>query len=44
MVHADRRGRVLGACVIARGVYFEPGIFDGFGQALAFLQSFPGVL
>jgi hypothetical protein len=30
--------------IVARGVYFEPGIFDGFGQALAFLQKLPGVL
>lgn len=30
--------------IVARGVYFEPGIFDGFGQAFAFLQKLPGVL
>src|SRR5437764_915591 len=29
--------------IVARGVYFEPGIFDGFGQTLAFLQKLPAV-
>jgi hypothetical protein len=24
--------------VVARGIYFEPGIFDGFGRAIAFLH------
>lgn len=25
--------------VVARGVYFEPGIFDGFGRVIAYLQK-----
>ena len=30
--------------IVARGAYFEPGIFDGFGQTLAFLQKLTGIL
>jgi hypothetical protein len=30
--------------IVARGLYFEPGIFDGFGQVFAFLQKLPGIL
>jgi len=25
--------------VVARGVYFEPGVFDGFGRVIAYLQK-----
>ena len=32
------------AIVGARAVYFEPGIFDGFKEVIAFLQGFPKLL
>jgi hypothetical protein len=32
---------LAGAIVIARAIYFVPGIFDGFDQAVAFLQNLP---
>ena len=30
--------------VVARAVFFEPGIFDGFKQAVAFFHGFTSVL
>ncbi|MBI3699817.1 MAG: hypothetical protein HY242_05150 [Afipia sp.] len=30
---------LAGTIVIARGVYFEPGIFDAFGRVIAYVQK-----
>jgi hypothetical protein len=32
---------LAGAIVIARAIYFVPGIFDSFDRAVAFLQNLP---
>jgi hypothetical protein len=32
---------LAGAIVVARAIYFVPGIFDGFDRVLAFLQTLP---
>jgi hypothetical protein len=32
---------LAGTIVIARAIYFDPGIFDGFAHAVAFLQGVP---
>ena len=35
---------LAGVIVIARAIYFVPGIFDGFDRAVAFLQNLPQIL
>lgn len=32
---------LAGAIVVARAIYFDPGIFDGFAHAVAFLHGVP---
>ena len=32
---------LAGTIVVARAVYFDPGIFDGFAHAVAFLHVVP---
>lgn len=32
---------LAGAIVVARAIYFDPGIFDGFARAVAFVHLVP---
>ena len=32
---------LAGTIVVARAIYFDPGIFDGFARAVAFLHVVP---
>jgi hypothetical protein len=32
---------LAGTIVVARAIYFDPGIFDGFARAVAFLHIVP---
>ena len=32
---------LAGTIVVARAIYFDPGIFDGFAHAMAYLHIFP---
>lgn len=32
---------LAGTIVVARAIYFDPGIFDGFARAVAFLHLVP---
>jgi hypothetical protein len=32
---------LAGTIVVARAIYFDPGIFDGFAHVVAFLQGVP---
>jgi hypothetical protein len=32
---------LAGTIVVARAIYFDPGIFDGFARAMAFLHVIP---